>query len=691
MNNVNENYDEGSIMEIDPNEVEYKDTKSPFKKDPEVNVITKEQFEERVEKVFHILWNVLAKSFGPYGAPTLIYNYPYSHVTKDGYTIMKSLSMNASETKVDEAIKGMAADICGRLNYSVGDGTTSAIIATNSIYMNYRNNYKDKIQNGKFLLPRDIMFKYDKIKEDIISELKKKVVKIQSDDMEELKKNIEKVVYISSNGDELFTEYISDLYKELGAPSITCKMAPDGVTKKDLIKGYKYGLTLNDKLYINNDDNTMSLRNADVVIFSTKINADIYEHILKPLNSESAKRGRHLIVAAPIYDENTLAQKIVVDLNNEYKKTHKVNMVLCTYRAINAHSRKLVNDFATLMNTTVIDRALSEKIITEKTAGVDIERIFSIDTRDINDMKCIGVMNTEEGPRGFLFNKGVDVLTEEMTPVYDTIELIEDYIDLGFVRSCNLGLEESIFTDMVYDEEKYKVILADAKLDLEEKERKYQKLGTFNVEVSMAQERYYALKLKMGVIEVGADSELSQKMVKDAVDDAIRAAASAFKHGVVLGCNVNLIQVIKQLSQVATDQTDKLLLGILEDGFKDVYKTVLRNAFPSEELDFNPDDITNLKEFFTERFGSHEELFPDWIAFKSACHASKKDGKVSVHDILINYSILTDQVLDVSKMKYNKDVINSVQTDEEILKATIDLISLLIVGNQMVITQKNYF
>ena len=50
--------------------------------------------------------------------------------------------------------------------------------------------------------------------------------------------------------------------------------------------------------------------------------------------------------------------------------------------------------------------------------------------------------------------------------------------------------------------------------------------------------------LKMGVIEIGADSELSQKMEKDAIDDAIKAANSSFTHGVVQGCNLTLIKII---------------------------------------------------------------------------------------------------------------------------------------------------
>ena len=125
------------IKELEIGKDMSEDSGRHFKSEPAINIISKEEFEDRVGKVFHLLWKTLSKSFGPYGAPTIIYNYPWSHVTKDGYTIMKNLSFNASETLVDQAISDMAADICGRLNYSVGDGTTSAVISTNSIYQNY--------------------------------------------------------------------------------------------------------------------------------------------------------------------------------------------------------------------------------------------------------------------------------------------------------------------------------------------------------------------------------------------------------------------------------------------------------------------------------------------------------------------------------------------------------------------------
>lgn len=656
-----------------------------FKKDPAINVISKEEFEERVDKVFHLLWKTLAKSFGPYGAPTLIYNYPWSHVTKDGYTIFKNLSMDATETLVDQAIADMAGDICGRLNYSVGDGTTSAIIATNSIYQNYRNK-RDELKN-KFILPRDVIRKYEVIKEKIIKNLQTKVVQIRTEDLEQLKKNIHDVVYISSNGDETITEYISDLYKVLGAPAISCMLAPDGITKKRLIEGYKYDLTINDRLYINSDDQTMVLDDADVIIFATKVTKSTYQNILKPLNTECKRRGRHLIVAAPSYDETALQQVIAVDLNNEYRKEHDVNLVLTTYRAISAHTRKLINDFAILTNTTIIDRALENSIIDQLSTGQQIFQVFNMDEREIPGLRCLAM-----GEQTGLYNRGVDELPDGFAPVNKAFPLVENYVDLGFVKHCSLGLKSSQFTDLIYDKKRYEVVLAEARADLEEKEKKYQKLGTFNLEVSQAQERLYALNLKMGIIEVGADTELSQKLLKDAVDDAIKAASSAFNHGVVLGCNTNLIQVISDMYEEETDPVNKTLIEILLSGFIDVYKTVLGNAFDNVTFEnYSFEKKTEFENWVTEKELRVEDIFTDMEALQQAIANSTHNGVYTVHDVLIQYSLLTSQVFDISKFRYSTSVINSLQTDEEILKATIDLITILIVGNQMVVTQKHNF
>lgn len=661
---------------------------SVFKKEPTLNVISKEEFENRVGKVFHLLWETLAKSFGPYGAPTIICNYPFRHITKDGYTIMKNLSFNAAETQVDQAIADMAGDICGRLNYSVGDGTTSAIIATNSIYQNYRA-LKDELTNN-YILPRDVMKKFNIIKSRVIEKMGEKVIPINTDDPEQLYKNIYEVVYISSNGDELITDYIADLYKELGIPGISCIKAPDGITSKKLIKGYNYELSLNDRLYINNDEKTMSVSNADVIVFGTKITETTYTKILKPLNQECAMRGRNLIVAAPSYDEKALQQVIAPELNAEFRKMHSVNMVLTTYRAISAHTRRLVNDFAILMNTEIIDRVKEKEILDQLATGKGIHQVINIDNRQIEGLRCVAISDQEQ-PASYVY--GVDELPENFRTISDFLPMEENAVHLGFVREASLGLQKSLFTELCYDEARYEVALNEAKDLLEEAERKYQKLGTFNIEVRQCQERYYALKLKMGIIEVGGDSDMSQQLLKDAVDDAVRAAESAYKYGVVQGCNMNLTQSIQEVYHDTEDEIDKILLNILMNGFIDVYKTVLSNAFTNVEFQIGDTAVNDIKNYITNHFGPVNEIFVDEDALNNTITSFNKSesGKLTLHDILIGYSLLTNSVFDVSSFSYSNRVINSLQTDTEILTATIDLIAILITGNQMVVTQKHNF
>ena len=59
-------------MEFKNDEKELNFIERQFIEEPCINVISKEQFQERVRKVFNILWEKLSKSFGPGGAGTFI-------------------------------------------------------------------------------------------------------------------------------------------------------------------------------------------------------------------------------------------------------------------------------------------------------------------------------------------------------------------------------------------------------------------------------------------------------------------------------------------------------------------------------------------------------------------------------------------------------------------------------------------
>lgn len=669
-----------------------------LEKEPRANVLSKEDFEKRAEKVFKTIWKILSKSFGPGGAPTIISNYPYIHTTKDGFTIAKNISMDATTSVLDQAIANMAFDICGRLNYSVGDGTTTAIIATYQLYNSYLKE-KDKL---KELSPMSYMIM------DSLKEIKDRITKVLSSDVRAimtknpklLRDKIHDVVYISSNGNSEITDMIADLYEKLMYPAINCVIAPDGITKTKIIDGFRINITLTDRLYINQDDNRAVQKDCDVIVFSTKVNTSIYKDILVPLNNACRMRHRHLIVVAPSYDTVTIGQLIQRDLTNEYKVRKDVNMILTTCKSNTGHDRKRLEDFAMLCNTIVIDRVLLESI-----AGSIMENhtyyedYFALDNRDIP-----GTLISCNGNLVYY-----DTKNENQVP--DT-NYAKDAIRVGHVDSANLGLDMSTFAGFNYNENIYQATVKEAEDQLKEDEEKYQKLGTFNVVVNHDQERLYSLGLKMGIIEVGGDSEMTQKFLKDAVDDSVKAAASAYKHGVVLGCNTSLIRAIYEFKKSIepneeTKNDDKntlkyILTDMLLKGYVSVYKTMLENVFEDvvihsftgnkadDEYVANnmKDIIISVQAYSNNTFG--QDVFGyglqgdlNWLL--------DNQYDITIHNVIIAHSVVNDKVFDVRALDFTRDVVNSVETDRQVLTATTDLISILISGNQMVLTGKHNF
>lgn len=659
---------------------------------PCINVIGKEDFQKRVTKVFHILWEKLSKSFGPGGAGTFISVYPNYYNTKDGFTIMKNI---AFDKKLDQVISDMVMQICNRLNFTVGDGTTTATIATKSTYDAYleRKSYFDE----NFILPRDILSKLEDLKNILLSYIDASSTPIRSDDPKVLRENIEKVVRISSNGNEEITNMIGELYEELMYPAISCTLAKDGVMKSSIIEGYKIDISLTDKIYINNDNNTLSLNGSDVIMFDHKVTKDTYEFILKPLAMDCKQRGRHLVCIAPFYDEMALNGVIQKDLNEEYRKTKDINLVLTVCTKVTGHAKTLLSDLAMLLHTELITSAMESEYISNISNSVPLCDVFDLDSRKIPNINVAAYARTKEA-------NGTRPLVLEVynNPTIDTLgkSKVDDLLRVGYCDKLSIGLKESIFTGFYYDEEMYQRHLAIAKDELEEITRKVQTIGTFSFELSQKQHRVYALGLKTGLIEVGATSDLSQGYLKDTMDDAIKAAASAYNNGVVLGCNVTLLQCIdKLISAVGLERSiDTELLCILSSGYSNVYKTVLGNIFSNFDFDIinfsdeydeemklivaktNAEGISTMvrKKTRYKDFELDPEIFKEIFSIR-------KEVPDNIYDIIIEYSKYTNTVFDLGAGEFTSDVINSSETDKEILKATIDLLSLLITGNQLVL------
>ena len=113
--------------------------------------------------------------------------------------------------------------------------------------------------------------------------------------------------------------------------------------------------------------------------------------------------------------------------------------------------------------------------------------------------------------------------------------------------------------------------------------------------------------------------------------------------------------------------------------------------------------ISTIKKFFTDKskynesitientFDSEYELKGYLIEFFKSKEIQENYELATLHNFIIFISINSRKVFDVSTFTFSEKVINSVETDRQILTATIDLISILMTGNQFLVTQKHNF
>lgn len=690
------------------NEKSSKEVKTiELKNPPSFNILEKEAFLKRVSLIFQIYEDTLSKTLGAYGSPTIISSYPEVHVTKDGFTVCRNMECDPREGElIDQTISLMIMDICSRLNYSVGDGTTTAIVAANELFKQISNMLDDK--DFKDMRPKDIINILNEIKDEVVAEIEKQAIPVTDENMEEV---IRKIVHISSNGDDKITDMIVEAYTTLGFPRITCVDSNDNKTTMEIIEGFDAKVMLGDNIYINNDEKTAKDKKCDVIMFDHKVTMETYSMIIKPLTAIIRALGRHLICIAPSYDNVMLKGVIKRELQEELKETKDICLVLTAASVTTDYLKKSYSDLAIILGTTLIDPELEDKIIEaiDRQEGLkDIRCVIDISDREIPG---IGIFPKAENENG----EPVNTAIVSSAKVYDEERKKNCLLRLGFSEEVELGEEHSIFRNSYYDKELYMRALNDAERDLKQVINKFAALGTYSRVVYDAQKRLASIKMQMAKIYVGGESELSKRLLKDSIIDSIRAAESAFQNGFILGCNVTTLQAIRKVTDKYVNETGKIkdstekifILNALNYAFKNVYSKVLGNAFPEHICYFNEIErkewnISGAIDFNAGSFSSMYNLGeiidrkiydPDHSLkklFNTLDLGENESIEYDVFNLIIERSIHGGEVFDLDKLKFSKDVINSSKTDVEILTATIDLLSLLMVGNQVVMAAYNH-
>lgn len=536
------------------------------------NVIDEVTFKNKINNVFDMVSNALTKTLGPYGSTTIIEKYGECHITKDGWQVLKNIRFN---DPVSNNVMMLLLRISAQVVIKVGDGSTTSIVAADSILKEIKNN-QDVINEN--MRPKEFMQTLQRCVNRMVEMIYANAKKINKETYEE----IYKLAYISTNGDEEISKIIQTIYEKTNNPSIEYVKSKTNETTYEIVDGYRGNITYIDNIFTTNDDGTCIINNPMILMFNHKIDIERALPLVSAVAVTAAEQNRRVVVIAPNYDKfllDYIRKNIVI----EYKSRGISTVVYTRASLVNNVSHELYNDFAIMCGAQVISEQFIDDI-TDETVNEYVGTVSSM------------------------------VISEKTTFIS------------GFTNR-----NETLYTRAIEDAtNKYTKMLEDN-----------QKRGIVDIKLNEVKQRMTKLYGCMGIVHVGGNSELEKTANYDLVEDAVKACESAYNHGYNIGGSLLIPYLITNMD-VDMSHNDYIIFSMIRTAFINVFKTIIRNKYSDK----------------TEEF--YDEIVANCI-----------NG-----DQLQCYDLITDT--------YSTDIVNSCETDIEILKATASIISLLTSSNQYI-------
>lgn len=238
-------------------------------------------------------------TLGPSGNPVLIESINHTNsitVTKDGVTVAKSIDLIDPVENLAVRMMKQAAD---KTATSAGDGTTTAIVLTESLVLNGLEHITPELN-------RIDVLRY-------MGEMGSKVVeKLRSEAKRVTSKMIGEVAALSANNDPAIGKIIANAYKSVGRNGIvTIEKSQTSDTYLETTKGFMFDRGYTSHLFINDHKRDECIMDdAFVLVADLEIsNVLQLESILKPIVQE----GKKLLIIAPCSSNvlNTLAANVL--------------------------------------------------------------------------------------------------------------------------------------------------------------------------------------------------------------------------------------------------------------------------------------------------------------------------------------------------------------------------------------------
>lgn len=488
----------------------------------ESNVLYDYQFKAYVRETLEAIKDALVKSLGYYGSTTVLEDpFMKDNITKDGYTILSNIKFNNS---ISNNILNIIKDISGDLVRTVGDGSTSSVVAAECLFNELNNN--EELDDVSYKVITDTL---SDIKKELDIELDKMSIPIKEDNMEVLRD----ITTVSNNNDDKSGNIIFDIYKEIGLDGMI--FLDESTAQEDTYEVHK-GMTTNygyvDSVFANKaNEIDCELKEPYVFLFENKLtkeDADMW--LVDLIGSIVANKNAAIVFVAPSYDLEVL-NVIKNNITENMRRQIRLNIALTTYNS----KRDDYHDLAVYLGTKVLNSQSEE---------------FSSLMHEFNT-----------NPEEFLL----------MTPGFCNEVLMNKDTTTFLVKGNNRN-QKAI--DALIDTLKEK-----RKVFSEQTPNNHTQKNLFELDKRIAN-----LRGQIATLYVGGSTERERKTRKYLLDDAIHAAESAIKHGYVSGGNLSVPRIIfNKYPHIFEDEDyemtirDELLLSVYTSMIN-VFGYALRNT-----------------------------------------------------------------------------------------------------------------
>ena len=615
-----ENLDKVKVTEMKQDEIEV--LKNQLQSKIVTNVFTDKEFKHQFLLVFETMAKILARTLGPYGSSTMIDEIKNFSVTKDGFHVLSNLRF-ADERQ--NRIRSILFSISHQMVTKVGDGSTSAVVAA----YQFLNSMIDFMESHKDTRPKEINEKIQSIVKDICEVIANEAITVTKDNYLDVVYNI---ANIATNENKVYTEMITDIYKNIGMnANINIALSEtfeDHIEYEDGV--YSNNAYLLDPIYINKGTQCIK-KDCAVLMFDHTLDSENWSMLITAFNKYCFTEGKTLIVIAPYYDQFLLdmIRKDAEKIKNDSAGLPEVpfRMIFLKSNLTGELNKDMYRDLSTLLGATIY-RPQDSK-----------------DWHETFDKKYQKIIQKQQAE---CLEKKI-AYTESMVPEFPE-ELYTDLANhIGYCEEAIMTNKNSSFKGFFNkNEAMFNTLLNDAKNKLDEAEKRVLETDSVDNKVFDARTRYTKITCKSATIKVGGANSLDMKINYDAVDDAVKACASAIKYGYNQGCNLAIIRAIDicRDKYQAMDKVDWTIFESLRLSFLMVYRTVLSNCYTEEEAD------AIIK----------KSIENNYTCFDLVKHEFDTESKV----------------------------INSCRTDIEILKGAIAMTGVMIICNQYIASTLNH-